>query len=136
MLNFIPKEDIGKVWKFVREGLQYIVDKTQDRWLPEDVYMHIKSGNMGLYMQDSGEGFAVLQQVNGWDGTELYIFCGYSRGEHDIVLQENEQIMDIAKSVGAKRVKFQSSRRGFEKLAQELGYELDFVQFEREVNYA
>lgn len=133
MLSYVAPDDVSKHWKFVREGLQYIVDKTGDRWLPEDVYMHIKSGNMGLYMSD--DGFAVLQPVKGWDGTELYIFCGYSRGGHDLVMQESEQIMDIAKSIGAKRVKFQSNRRGFEKLAQEMGYSLDFVQFEREVEY-
>lgn len=133
MLQYIPPEDIGKHWKFVREGLQYVVDKTQDRWLPEDVYMHIKSGNMNLFMQDSGDGFAVLQPVKGWDGTELYIFCGYSRGGHELVMQECEQIKDIARSIGAKRVKFQSNRKGFEKLAQDMGYTLDFVQYEVEI---
>ena len=133
MLNYIPPEEIGKHWKFVREGLQYVVDKTKDRWLPEDVYMHIKSGNMNLFMQDSGDGFAVLQPVKGWDGTELYIFCGYSRSGHELVMQECEQIKDIARSIGAKRVKFQSNRKGFEKLAQDMGYTLDFVQYEVEI---
>lgn len=95
--------------------------------------MHIKSGNMGLYMQDSGDGFAVLQPVKGWDGMELYIFCGYSRGEHDVVMQDTDSIKDIARSIGAKRIKFQSSRKGFEKLAQDMGYTLDFVQYEVEI---
>lgn len=133
MLNYIHPEDIGKHWKFVREGLQYVVDKTKDRWLPEDVYMHIKSGNMGLYMQDSSDGFAVLQPVKGWDGTELYIFCGYSRDKHDVVMQDIDSIKDIAKSIGAKRIKFQSNRKGFEKLAQDMGYTIDFVQYEVEI---
>lgn len=133
MLNYIPPEDIGKHWKFVREGLQYVVDKTKDRWLPEDVYMHIKSGNMNLFMQDSGDGFAVLQPVKGWDGMELYIFCGYSKDKHDVVMQDIDSIKDIARSIGAKRIKFQSNRKGFEKLAQDMGYTLDFVQYEVEI---
>lgn len=133
MLNYIHPEDLSKHWKFVREGLQYVVDKTQDRWLPEDVYMHLKSNNMGLYMQDSGDGFAILQPIKGWDGMELYIFCGYSRDKHDVVMQDIESIKDIAKSIGAKRVKFQSNRKGFNKLAQDMGYTLDFVQYEMEI---
>lgn len=130
MLTYIHPDNLHDHWPFVKEGLQYIIDKTKDRWKVEDVYHHIKANTMGLYVVESGEGFAILQPIKGWDGTELYVFCGYSKTAHNIVLECMEQIKGIANGIGAKRVKFQSNRAGFEKRAQEMGFSLDFVQYE------
>lgn len=107
-----------------------MIDKTKDRWRVEDVYHYLKISNMHLYMQESNKGFVILQPIKGWDGIELFIFCGYSRDDHDVVMQENEKIKEIGRTMGAKRIKFQSNREGFKKLATEMGFVLDYTQFE------
>jgi hypothetical protein len=132
-LIYVHPDQLHDHWGMVKEGLEYIIAKTKDRWKPEDIYHHIKANSMGLYVLETGEGFSILQPIKGWDGTELYVFCGYSRVSHDVVLACMDQIKIIAKGIGAKRVKFQSNRNGFEKRAQEMGYSLDFVQYECEV---
>lgn len=130
MLTFVHPDNLHDHWELVKTGLQRILDRTSDRWKPEDVYHMLKSNVAGLYVQDSGKGFAILQPTRGWDGNEMFIFAGYSVDEHDVVAQEIEQIKDIARSIGAKRIKFQTKRRGWEKSAAEHGYMPSHTEYE------
>lgn len=130
MLIYIAPDNLHEHWPLVRTGLQRILDRTHDRWLPEDVYLMLKGGTAALFVQDNGKGFAVMQNNRGWDGNELFIFAGYSTDGHQIVLKEIEAIKDIARQYGCKRIKFQTRRRGWEKAAQEIGYEPTMTEYE------
>ena len=130
MLNYIHPDNLHEHWKLVRDGLGRILERTQDRWIIEDVYHLLKTNSMGLYVQDGGKGFAILQPVKGWDGMELFIFAGYSMDDHDVISQDIDSIKDIARSINAKRIRFQTKRKGWEKRAEEYGYKLSMVEYE------
>ena len=132
-LIYVHPDSLHDHWELVKTGLQRIQDRAQDRWKAEDVYHHLKCNSMGLYVQDSGKGFAILQPVKGWDGNELFIFAGYSLDSHDVVAQEIDSIKDIARNINAKRIRFQTKRKGWEKRAQEYGYTLGHVEYEIEL---
>ncbi len=64
MLVPVDARELARAWPFVRTGLQAIIDKTGDDWLPEDVYAEIKAGITGLFLLEyAGEtiGFICLQ---------------------------------------------------------------------------
>lgn len=50
MLEPVAAHAIAPVWPWVRDGLQRIIAKTGDDWLPEDVYHEIKGGASRLFL--------------------------------------------------------------------------------------
>ena len=64
MLVPVDARYLAREWPFVRAGLQKIIDKTSDDWLPDDVYAEIKAGLTGLFLLEYAcerIGFACLQ---------------------------------------------------------------------------
>lgn len=132
----IKAEELHSEWAFIKQGLQVILEKTKDRWLPEDIYWLIKQNSIWAYVVfDEGVrvGVVLLQLNNGWDGKELYIFGGWNAGEKDVIEFSMSEILKAGKYAGAKRLKMQSNRRGFERYASSIGFSLDHVQYEREL---
>lgn len=64
MLVPVDPRYLSREWKWIREGLEKIIDKTVDDWLPEDLYQEIRAGTTGLFYLEYGGsriGFAALQ---------------------------------------------------------------------------
>lgn len=117
---YIPPNELRKNWDYVRAGLLKIQDKSPEYWIPEDVYTDCftQKALLWIFMQDDRKvGFAVLQPK----GETLHVWCGYSE-EHKYFLQGWEQIQEIAKANGAKNITFDSWRRGWEKVAKQIGF--------------
>ncbi len=106
-MRFIPVPELYHVWKEVRKGLWAIKDKCKEKWIPEDVYVSLKSGQSQLFLLE--DGFVVLYPRASWDGNELFLWCAYSE-EGDAVEKYEPQLMELAKTLNARRLVFESPR--------------------------
>ena len=64
MLVPVDARYLAREWPFVRAGLEKVIAKLHDDWLPEDVYTEIRSGNTGLFILEYAcerIGFVCLQ---------------------------------------------------------------------------
>lgn len=136
-LTALDPMKLASAWPFVRAGCERVIAKTNDRWLPEDVYMELRSGSAFLYMleHDADEvGFIVVRRVMDPDGPVLFVWILYTepglmKESHNwkLVLAE---VDELARSIGAKRIRHYSSRSGFEELG---AFTLKMHIYEREV---
>ena len=133
MLQHVHADHISQHWDYIRNGLERILDRAADRWRPEDVYMQLKLGNCGLWlvMEPDLCGFVVLQPRPGWDGIEVNVFAAYR--ENGDAMDNIEDVKQIARGFNAKRLVFQSKRRGWDRRAEQMGYTLDHVAWGMEL---
>lgn len=129
-LVYIHPDNLHAHWDFVKQGLERIHDRASDRWKTEDVYWMLKAGNASLHIVNDHDGFVVLQMLKGWDGPECHVFAAYIVPGKDLMDEAFEEVKGIAKACNAVRVKFQSKRKGWDKRAAQLGYELGHVEYE------
>jgi hypothetical protein len=133
ILTYIHPDNLHNHWDFVKEGLDRIHSRSTDRWKAEDIYWMLKVGNYSLHIVGENEGFAIIQSVKGWDGLEMFVFCAYIVPGHDVMDEAFNEIKQIGKNIGAKRIRFQSMRRGWEKRAEQLGYKTGYTEYELEM---
>ncbi len=132
-LRFIPKEDLRVEWPWIRKGLERILESSRQSWIPEDVYMALKTGSAEAFRAvDLNEtvGFVILQKHEAIDCTELFIWAAYTLGDgRDFY----EDVESIARDVGAKRVVFWSNRKGWDRLAQRYGFSPSNIRYVKEL---
>ena len=133
-MRYIHPNNLHDVWGLVSEGLTRIHDRSSDRWKAEDVYWQLKNNGYTLHVCEDDKGFAILQMVNGWDGPEVFVFCAYVVPGEKVIDEAFSEIKDMARGIGAKRIKFQSMRKGCGKRAEQLGYKTGYQEYELELN--
>jgi hypothetical protein len=134
--KLIKPEELHSEWDFIKQGIDGILNKIHDRWLPEDIYWLIKQNSIWAYVVFDGDeklGLVLLQPSAGWDGKELFLFGGFNIGTKDVIEFALPEILNVARHIGAKRIKFQSPRKGFEKYAANIGFEYSHSLYEREL---
>lgn len=132
-LKYIDPKDLHTVWDYVQSGLSHLLKRAPDKWTPCDVYHHLKAGNFYLQMtqdeQANTTGFVVLQVTQGWIGKEMHVFAAFSL-DPAIMDYAFGHVKDLAKSMGIKYLKFTSNRKGWNKRAEELGYQFENTTYE------
>ena len=137
ILSPVDPKTIAGAWPFVRAGCEKVLAKTNDRWIPEDVYMELRSGTAFLYMIEDGAdeiGFLVVRRVMDPDGPVLFVWIIYT--EPGALIESDKwklvmaEVDGLARSIGAKRIRHYSSRSGFEEIG---GFILKMHIYEREV---
>lgn len=131
-MKYVAPNDLYLVWDYVKAGLEHLLKRAPDKWLPEHIFHHIMAGNFYLHMtQKEGEntGFVVLQVTQGWQGLEMHVFAAYSL-DAEIMDYAFEQVKELAKKMNVKFLKFTSNRKGWEKRALELGYTYENTSYE------
>lgn len=116
----VPPNEIRNFWEFVRKGLEEILIKSPEFWIPEDVYADCFSGNSNLWIFFEGHkpvAFAVLQMR----GDTCHAWCGYAIN-NGCFAKALRQTLRIAKDGGAKKFTFDSNRKGWEKVAPKFGF--------------
>ena len=126
MLRHITIEDIGFEWDRVRAGLVEVKRMTTDDWLPEDVYMCLKTGNASLYVGEDDEGdylgFIVLRLVNTFHARKVEIWAAHSATKTPLMRTFWPQIQAVAKQSGASLIGFSSARDEWQAGAKRLGF--------------
>lgn len=115
MLKPVTPDGLYALWPWVRAGLEKAVNKTSQRYLPEDVYVMLRGGRAWLYVVGEQQGFAVMEKLLDPDGLVLFVFAMW--GEPWSIAPMKAQLYDeltaLAQSIGAKRVRMQG-RKGWE----------------------
>lgn len=107
-LEFV--QDVRPYWSWVRKGLEDVLLKTKDRWIPEDVYLSLMTGKSHLFK--CSEGFVITTMTQDQYSKESCLHIWIAWGPNTNVLQEAMGNLEkMALDAGAKRISFISPRR-------------------------
>lgn len=108
---FVPSTDIRNVWEKVKDGLKVVRERTNEKWLDEDVYCALKTNNAQLFMFDNG--FCILQNIKDeWTNEPtLHIWITYHGTLDDVTDDFHSKLRELAHNIGSKRITFTSPRR-------------------------
>lgn len=118
--EFVPPDSVRQAWPFVRQGLDHVLQKSPEPWIPEDVYASLTVGKSVLWLakrDDVCVGFVVAYQSHG--NFHIWVAYGFLDGQ---IKQWFALLADIAKGGGAQRITFDSWRPGWSRVAKDLGF--------------
>jgi hypothetical protein len=112
-MGALKQINIRDVWEEIRPGVETVVARGGGDWRAEDLYAACVNGTAWLWMSEEGD-FCVLQlQRNEYrNQLECFVWAAYNRGDIEAHLQ---QVGEIAREAGAKRLVMSSARRGWER---------------------
>jgi hypothetical protein len=134
VITFVQVTRLGvrDVWPSVAQGLDALYLEHKGPWMPEDVYAELMFAKVTLYLMkkdDVTKGFFIARANADFDGVVLFIWIMWAEPHifsFEEVLPELDQ---LARSVGARRIRHESPREGWAKK----GFDLTLHIFEREV---
>lgn len=129
-------DNLRRAWGFVRPALESM--ERSDGWLPEDVYMCLRSNGATLYMvyDPTGQqaGFFILRLLPEFDGLRLHIWILHATdAEFDVMAEFGDDLDTLARQSNARRVTFSSPRNGWGKVGPRYGFHARETVYEREV---
>ena len=119
MYRLIPPTEIRNVWATVKPGLEHILRKSPENWIPEDIYASLVANRANLWLaieSDRMVGF-VVGYVQGED---FHVWCAYGFLNGNLKRWFSE-LEDIARQQ-CTRITFDSWRPGWNRVAKELGF--------------
>ncbi len=113
ILQPVPPERLHDSWGWIRDGLWRVKDKCNEPWFPEDVIYQL--GAKAAFLYECPGGFFVFQRHVDLDGPALFVWimCGELMPFRE---QIKADLQEIARAIGAKRVRFHSPRKGYAKM--------------------
>ena len=133
----VSPAQLHDIWGVVRSEMEVAASHSLGEWIPEDCYSGIQQGVLSLFLwivDSRYAGFIVLQKKQLFSGPVLHIFALYVIDEYGEYIDANmTQVDAIATKIGAKKITFQSPRRGWERRCKSLGFEAKSINYEREV---
>jgi hypothetical protein len=119
MYRIVQPHELRQTWGFVKHGLETILIKSSEPWIPEDVYAAIANNKASLWLaieQDKVIGFVV-----GYiSGDSFHIWCAYGDPKGNLK-GWFKPLEDIAREQ-CKRITFDSWRPAWGRVAKELGF--------------
>lgn len=107
--------DIRGEWPRIRSGLDAVLAKCREDWIPEDVYHALKSGNAACYTNEAGI-LIVTRPLNEFtQRPELHVWITHNEGAADVLEEGIEFLREQARHIGATRITFASPRLGWSK---------------------
>lgn len=114
--------DFKTEWPHVRAGLERLLSKAPDYWIPEDVYHALASGHSWLYVGEDKQGellgFTILTPLTQYGVIILHIWAAVNYAQPDSVFFALDDIKEIAQGINAKRVTFSTVRKGLGKVVE------------------
>lgn len=129
-------QEARAAWGWIRNGLLAVIEKTHERWTPEDVWSMVAANQAHVYaleVRDNDCGFFVLRLLPDFDGPALFVwamwcepglFNGFDEGVGKMFLELDK----LALAVKAKRIRAESPRCGWERF-----FDVRATIYEREV---
>jgi hypothetical protein len=126
-LTFVHPNELHDYWGLVKEGLSKVRQHSSDGWMEEDVFSELRAGRSTLHIGDvNGDyaGFLILTPQQAFDCSILFIWCCYSVNPHvDVIDVFFPDLQDMARKMKARKIRFLSSRKGWEKRLSQFGFE-------------
>lgn len=136
-LQTVKPEDLHFVWQTIKPGIEKAAHFAQGAWIPEDAYSSIQHGQASLFLWSVDKRYAgsiIVMTRAGFEGKTLHIFSLYVEPEYGEHIDANmDQIDELARNHGCRKITFQSPRRGWDKRAERLGFEPVTTTYEKEV---
>ena len=157
-LIIVDKTEVRKYWNLVRPGLVALQaeQETADKWIPEEIYASISSGNStlvfcsiarqeGMTYKDRDAaildacGFCVLQKTTNFKESALHIWICCSNehtnknGAASVMRTFNSELTELAKNTNSTAITFCSNRNFWVDVAPRFGFELDEIRWRKEV---
>lgn len=140
----VPAHELQAWWPQVRPALERVREKNKPSWIPEDVYHVLAGGRAALALTFYGQdvvGVTVVCQ----DGdqfahrTDLLVWIAWADPENvtrgiaeDVRAFTQAKIEEMGRAAGFRILRMHSPRKGWLKVAKQLGYELqEFVFYKR-----
>lgn len=132
----VAPDNLRRAWAFVRPALDSI--ERSDGWIPEDVFMTLRSNGATLYMiyDETGAqaGFFILRLLPDFDGTRVHVWILHAVDtEFDVMAEFSDDLDKLARQAGARRITFSSPRNGWGKVGPRYGFKARETIYEREV---
>ena len=131
------EDDLQFVYEDIEEKLRYIVKKSYSDWVPADIYVALKNKEADLYIgyeKDKNVGFLVTStQQNHGGGPTLYVWAAYQDPKCDYSKDGFDLLDRLANQLHADNIEFQTSRKGWSKVAPKHGYELVSYVYRKEL---
>jgi len=120
MFTYIQPKDVRANWAFVKKGLEHILRKSPESWIPEDIYASCVNNTAVLCLameNDKPIGFIVgYKELNAF-----HIWCAHGNSGGKLA-EWFKMVESIAKSMDCKQITFASWRPAWNKVAVELGF--------------
>ena len=119
--EMVQPQQVRTVWEYVKTGLAKVQSNSPEWWIPEDIYADcvFQRSMLWLFIEnDRALGFVVLQPK---EDKTLHIWCAYAN-EPNHMKRAFIEIQNISKQGNMEKITFDSWRKGWEKMAKELGF--------------
>ena len=119
-LKLVPlsQNEVRANWDYVSGHIKKILRKTREKWLPEDVYSSLMSGDSAcLVVYSGGERKGVLvvkKYADDWTG-EAYIFVWCVSLDSGVFDETLAELRKFAAAAGIKSIRGDSPRLGWAK---------------------
>ncbi len=124
--------NIRAYWNTIKPYIDKIADGFD--YISEDVYVACIQGQAHLYVSDYG--FMVLQQmpIPFTNDSQIFVWVLSKWKDKPGAIRNNiEDLKELAKSVGAKRVTFGTKRPGFPRLLKCFGFRVEETRLTLEI---
>lgn len=106
--------NVRDVWPVIRDRIADVAVACDEKWIAEDVFFQLSTGNAYLWGTDDLSGFLILQVVVQPYGRELHCWiCCNQSGEPPIAYWD--QLLEIAREASCIAVTFENDRKGFQR---------------------
>jgi hypothetical protein len=133
----IEPGELRHAWAFVRPALDTL--DRPDGWLPEDVYLLLRSNGATLYLiydkTGSPAGFFILRLIQDFDGARVHIWILHAvDADFDVMAEFDDELQQLARRAGAVRLTFSTNRPGWHKVAPKYGFSPREITYEKPVS--
>lgn len=118
------QRDIRDVWKDIEKPLRDTIHPAES---PEELYHLCRIGQAHVFT--CPEGFIVLQEFMSGTKKVVHIWIAYGTGGN-LIQTHLPDIEELARSVGAKELSFNTQRKGFERALPE-GWKMNFIDYRK-----
>jgi|WetSurSiteA1Bulk_404760.scaffolds.fasta_scaffold257206_1 hypothetical protein len=128
-LQYINPLQLNSVWDIIKPGIENILEELntniqREFWIPEDVFHQIKEEKAVLLT--CPEGWVVIRvdqdKYSGVKVLRIWLAYAYNQAGKDIRELAQNDLDIIAKNYGCSFIEWQTTRRGWDRLAPPLGY--------------
>tara|TARA_R100001082_G_scaffold72234_2_gene41336 strand:+ start:589 stop:1035 length:447 start_codon:yes stop_codon:yes gene_type:complete len=125
-LEHIPLADVRVAYEHIESDLHKVREKSYADWIPADVYASLRKAESDLhigYMKDEYVGFLVTSFTTDSGGEPvLSIWAGYQKSGYNFLEEAMKRMDSIADEFNMTAIEFASSREGWSRLGEKLGY--------------